>query len=163
MKSPAYLEKIQTLPEVLRRIGDWRAFGESIVFTNGCFDILHPGHADYLSKAATLGDRLVIGLNSDASVSSLKGDNRPIQSEYARASILAALSFTDLIIVFDATTPIKLITALMPDILVKGGDYLPENIVGYDVVTQSGGKVMTVDFLPGYSTSAIEEKIRRQG
>lgn len=161
MKSKLYLEKIQPLHEALGNIAGWRAHGEKIVFTNGCFDLLHPGHVDYLSKSAELGDKLIIGLNSDSSVSKLKGEHRPIQSEFARASVLAALSFTDLIVVFDTPTPYHLISSVMPDILVKGGDYKPEEIVGYDVVTRAGGKVVTVDFLPGYSTSALEEKIRK--
>lgn len=161
MKSPDYTEKIQTLSKALRRVAEWKSSGETIVFTNGCFDLLHPGHVDYLSKAAMLGDRLVIGLNSDASVSNLKGPTRPIQNENARAAVMAALSFTDLIVIFDTPTPYDLIASVMPDVLVKGGDYKAEDIVGYDVVTQSGGKVVTVDFLEGYSTSAIEEKIRR--
>lgn len=162
MKSSNYLDKVQPLSEALRILSQWKANGDTIVFTNGCFDILHPGHADYLSKASLLGDRLVIGLNSDQSVRQLKGTNRPIQSEFARGSMLAALSFTDLIVVFDAPTPIDLIQAVQPHVLVKGGDYIPEKIVGYDEVTRSGGKVITVDFLPGYSTSAIEDKIRNQ-
>lgn len=134
--------------------------GGTLVFTNGCFDILHRGHIDYLSKAAALADRLVIGLNTDASVSRIKGQHRPINDERGRAEVLAALGFVDYVILFGDDTPLELIRILQPDFLVKGSDYSVEDIVGADIVLAKGGKVVTLDYLPGYSTSAIEERIR---
>jgi len=142
-----------------RMLSIWQFQGKRIVFTNGCFDILHLGHIDYLSKAKDLGDLLVIGLNTDLSVSKLKGKNRPIQDEVSRAFILASLSFVDAVVYFGEETPYNLIKTTQPDILVKGADYKPEDIVGYDIVTNKGGQVVTISFLPGYSTSAIESKI----
>ncbi len=140
----------------------WQAAGEKVVFTNGCFDILHAGHADYLARARDLGDRLVIGLNTDASVSRLKGENRPVQDENARAVLLASFSFTDAVVLFDEDTPHNLISHLVPDILVKGSDYSLEEIVGADIVLQNGGKVETLDFVEGYSTSKIIDKILKK-
>ncbi len=134
---------------------------KKIVFTNGCFDLLHRGHIEYLSKAADFGDMLIIGLNTDASVSRLKGSHRPIQDESSRAHIMAALEFVDLVIYFDEDTPYDLIKIVQPDILVKGADYKAEDIVGYDIVTAKGGQVKTIEFLDGYSTSAIENKIKK--
>lgn len=141
----------------------WRFKGKKIVFTNGCFDLLHPGHIDYLSRARDLGDVLVIGLNSDASVQRIKGSSRPILDEKSRGLILAALSFTDAIILFDEDTPLELIRVVKPDILVKGGDYIAQNIVGYDIVTQNGGQVVILPFLEGFSTTSIEKKILSNG
>ncbi len=135
---------------------------KQIVFTNGVFDILHQGHIDYLSKAADLGDVLIVGLNTDHSVKSLnKGTSRPIQDEKSRAMILAALRFVDLVVLFDESTPYELIKTVQPDILVKGADYKPQEIVGYDIVQEKGGKVITIDFLPGFSTTSIENKIKK--
>lgn len=142
-----------------RMLSIWQFQGKKIVFTNGCFDIVHLGHIDYLSKAKDLGDLLVIGLNTDASVSRLKGENRPIQDEVSRAMVVASLSFVDAVVFFGEDTPYNLIKTTQPDILVKGADYKPEDIVGYDIVTGKGGEVVTIDYLPGYSTSAIESKI----
>jgi len=138
----------------------WTKENKRIVFTNGCFDILHRGHIDYLAKASDYGDVLVIGLNTDDSVSRLKGPHRPIQDEKSRAHIMAALEFVDLVVYFNEDTPYDLIKIVQPDVLVKGADYKVEDIVGYDVVIAKGGKVETLDFLPGYSTSAIETKIK---
>jgi len=140
-------------------VNGWKSQGLNIVFSNGCFDIVHAGHVDYLSKARDLGDKLIIGLNSDDSVRRLKGKGRPVQDENARAALLAAFSFVDAVVVFDEDTPFKLISTLIPDILVKGSDYSVENIVGADVVLKNGGKVETIDFLEGYSTSSIIDKI----
>ncbi len=140
----------------------WQFQGKKIVFTNGCFDIIHLGHIDYLSKAKDLGDLLVIGLNTDASVSRLKGENRPIQDEVSRAMVLASLGFVDAVVFFGEDTPYNLIKTTQPDILVKGADYKPEDIVGYDIVKNKGGEVVTINYLPGYSTSAIESKIQQQ-
>jgi rfaE bifunctional protein nucleotidyltransferase chain/domain len=140
-------------------VNDWKSQGLKVVFSNGCFDIVHAGHVDYLSKARDLGDKLIIGLNSDDSVRRLKGKGRPVQDENARAALLAAFSFVDAVVVFDEDTPFELISTLIPDILVKGSDYSVENIVGADVVLKNGGKVETIDFLEGYSTSSIIDKI----
>lgn len=153
-------DKIVQLTEAQKRINTWKKSGEKVVFTNGCFDIIHLGHIDYLEKAGLKGDRLVIGLNTDASVSQLKGTSRPINNEVARARLLAALEFVDAIVLFSDPTPLKLIEALRPDILIKGSDYLTENIVGADFVIKNGGKVETIDLVEGYSTSNIIDKIK---
>ena len=137
----------------------WNFKGQKIVFTNGCFDLLHLGHIDYLSKAADLGDILIIGLNTDNSTSKLKGPNRPSIDENSRAMLLASLRFVDAVIFFDEETPYKLIKFIQPDVLVKGSDYKAEDIVGYDIVKTKNGTIETIDFLEGYSTSLIEEKI----
>ncbi len=146
--------------DLQQRVNAWQQAGDKVVFTNGCFDLLHRGHVDYLAKAADCGQRLIIGVNTDASVSKLKGPNRPIQDEQSRLQILASLQCVDAVILFDEETPYELIQLLQPDVLVKGSDYQPENIVGYDVVTAKGGEVKTIDFIPGFSTSAIERKIK---
>jgi rfaE bifunctional protein nucleotidyltransferase chain/domain len=142
-----------------RMIAIWKFQGRKIVFTNGCFDILHLGHIDYLSKAADLGDLLIIGLNTDQSVRRIKGNSRPIQDEISRAMVLASLGFVDVVVFFGEDTPYELIKTTQPDILVKGADYKPEEIVGYDVVKNKGGAIVTIEYLEGYSTSAIEQKI----
>jgi len=152
--------KIYNADQLRHALNVWRLLDKKIVFTNGCFDLLHLGHIDYLSKAADLGDRLVIGLNSDASTSALKGPGRPITDEKSRSILLAALSFVDAVILFDESTPLELIRWVRPDILVKGADYSIDQIVGSDLVLKSGGEVKTIEFLPGYSTSLIEQKIR---
>ncbi len=154
------LEKIADWPGLEQRVSRWNTDGKKIVFTNGCFDLLHRGHVDYLAKAADLGDVLVLGLNTDASVSRLKGPHRPIQDEQSRLHIIASLAFVDAVVLFDEPTPLELIKLVQPDVLVKGSDYEPENIVGYDVVMAKGGAVITIDFIPGYSTSLIEKKVR---
>jgi D-glycero-beta-D-manno-heptose 1-phosphate adenylyltransferase len=137
----------------------WDFFSTKIVFTNGCFDILHLGHIDYLAKAADEGDVLVIGLNSDSSTSGLKGPKRPINGQEQRAMILASLHFVTFVVIFDEPTPYNLIKLVQPDVLIKGGDYKIEEIVGYDIVKAKNGIVKTIEFLPGYSTTSIEEKI----
>ena len=131
-----------------------------IVFTNGCFDILHKGHADYLAQAKGLGDVLIVGLNADSSVKNLKGEGRPINNEDARAFLLASLHVVDAVMLFPEQTPIELITLVQPDVLVKGSDYKPEEIVGYDVVMKKGGTVAAIDFVPGYSTTGIIKKLQ---
>lgn len=138
----------------------WRAEEENIVFTNGCFDLIHRGHVDYLARAAAMGTKLVIGLNTDASVRRLKGASRPYQDEVTRSMILASMFFVDAIVLFDADTPYELISEVMPDILVKGSDYRAEDIVGYDIVTGHGGTVMTLDYLSGHSSTLLAEKIK---
>jgi len=153
--------KIMQKEEVSGLMDVWKYMGLKIVFTNGCFDIIHYGHIDYLARAASLGGKLIIGLNTDASVSKLKGPNRPIQDQQSRALILAALQFVDAVILFDEETPQELISFLIPDILVKGSDYRIEQRVGADVVLNNGGKVETMDFVAGYSTSNIIEKIKQ--
>lgn len=145
--------------EFSRLLAIWRFQGKKIVFTNGCFDILHLGHIDYLAAASELGDLLIIGLNTDLSVSRIKGNNRPLQDEVSRAFVLASLGFVDAVVFFGEDTPYNLIKTTQPDILVKGADYKPEDIVGYDVVKNKGGEIVTIEFLNGYSTSAIEKKI----
>jgi len=134
---------------------------DKIVFTNGCFDLVHRGHIEYLSQARDLGDLMVIGLNTDASVSRIKGTHRPLQDEKSRALVLAAMSFVDYIVLFDEETPHSLIEAIQPDVLVKGSDYKIEDVVGYDIVLAKGGTVQTIELTEGYSTSKIEEKIKR--
>ena len=138
-----------------------RKAGKKVVFTNGCFDILHRGHIDYLSKAKSLGDVLVVGVNTDASVRRLKGPDRPVVDEADRALVLAALAVVDYVCLFGEDTPHELIQALVPDILVKGADWALDEIVGRDVVEASGGSVRTIEFLPNRSTSKIIEKITR--
>lgn len=141
----------------LKKMRDERHF-QKIVFTNGCFDILHLGHVEYLAKAKDLGDLLVIGLNSDSSVKRLKGEQRPVNPEHARAAILAALSFVDFVTVFEEDTPINLISALLPNILVKGGDYTANEIVGADIVNKNGGEVVIIPLTDGFSTTNILNK-----
>ena len=148
-----------TTKEAENTLSMWRFKNDKIVFTNGCFDILHKGHIEYLAKAASLGTKLVIGLNTDASVKRLKGDSRPVNDENARALLLASLVFVDEVIFFDTDTPRDLIDFVQPDVLVKGGDYNPENIVGYDIVKAKNGKIVTIDFVEGYSTTSILNKI----
>ncbi|MDR2834962.1 MAG: D-glycero-beta-D-manno-heptose 1-phosphate adenylyltransferase [Bacteroidales bacterium] len=137
---------------------NWKQNSEKIVFTNGCFDILHLGHISYLAQARNLGDKLIIGLNSDVSVKRLKGENRPINDEFARAMILASLVFVDTIIFFEEDTPELLIKKITPNILVKGGDYKVENIAGATHVMKNGGKVEIIPFVAGYSTTKIIEQ-----
>lgn len=137
----------------------WRFKNEKIVFTNGCFDIVHRGHIEYLAQAAALGTKLVIGLNTDTSVKRLKGEKRPINDQQARAILLSALIFVDKVIFFDEDTPYELIKYIQPDILVKGNDYKPEDIVGYDIVKNKGGEIVTIDLTTGYSTTSILNKI----
>ena len=153
-------DKIKDLTSAKRQVKEWKSQNKKVVFTNGCFDLLHLGHVDYLEKAHSLGDKLVLGLNSDDSVSRFKGPERPIQDQNSRARVLAALQFIDLVVFFNDDTPLNLITEIQPDILVKGSDYLAENIVGADVVKRNGGVVKTIDFVAGYSTSKIVEKIK---
>ncbi len=147
--------KIKKLKELKDIIGASRKRGEKIVFTNGCFDILHLGHIKYLEKAKGLGDKLVLALNSDASVRRLKGKGRPIFSDQERAVLVAALECVDYVTVFAETTPLRLIKALKPDVLVKGGDWQRADIVGKDFVESCGGKVASVDFVKGYSSASI--------
>jgi len=154
--------KIQDWPTIQQTVAKWKNNNEKIVFTNGCFDILHFGHIHYLAEARALGDRLIVGLNSAASVKRLKGAHRPINDEPTRLHLLAALQCIDAVVVFEEDTPLELIKIAMPDILVKGGDWKPEQIIGSDVVLANGGQVKSLAFVEGYSTTNIEEKIIKQ-
>jgi rfaE bifunctional protein nucleotidyltransferase chain/domain len=152
--------KIVSREQAIVQADAWRAQGQQLVFTNGCFDIVHLGHIDYLEKAHSLGQRLILGLNTDASVSRIKGPLRPVVNEYARARLMAALAFVDLVVLFDEPTPLELIEAVRPDILVKGDDYTVATIVGADFVLGRGGRVETVSLVPGYSTTKLIERIK---
>ena len=153
-------EKVVSQDQALKELKAWREKNKKIVFTNGCFDIIHPGHIDYLSQARDLGDILVLGLNTDQSVRRLnKGSNRPINDQGTRAYVLAGLASVDLIVFFDEETPYNLIKLLQPNVLVKGKDYEVEKIIGYDILKENGGEVITIPFLEGYSTSSLIKKI----
>ena len=152
--------KCQNPQNKIVSLGDLQSLSnKKIVFTNGCFDILHAGHIEYLYQAAQLGDVLLIGLNSDNSVRRIKGETRPINKEIDRAIILASLYFVDYVVFFDEDTPLNLIEKIKPNVLVKGGDYSVENIVGADFVQKNGGKVIVIPFKEGYSSSSIISKI----
>jgi len=151
--------KIYTLQGLTNQRKKWKEEQQDVVFTNGCFDILHLGHIDYLEKSRLLGTKLIVGLNADASVKRLKGETRPVNNEYARARMLAALQFVDAVVVFSEDTPLELIKTLLPDTLVKGNDYQISNIVGADIVMANGGSVKTINLVDGYSTTKIIEKI----
>jgi rfaE bifunctional protein nucleotidyltransferase chain/domain len=152
--------EILSLHEAILQFGPGKRNGRRVVFTNGCFDLLHPGHIETLEKARNLGDALVVGVNSDRSVRESKGAGRPILPERERAEILAALECVDGVVIFDEPTPQEIITALLPDVLVKGGDWASDQIVGREDVEAAGGKVVSIPVLAGYSTTAILEKIR---
>ncbi len=155
-------EKIVDLNTAKNLVNTWKSAGEKVVFTNGCFDIVHLGHIDYLEKARAKGNKLILGLNTDASVRKLKGEKRPLVNEYARSRMMAALQFVDAVILFDEDTPLELINALKPNILVKGNDYSIENIVGAKEVLENGGSVETIELIKGYSTTEIINKILNQ-
>jgi D-glycero-beta-D-manno-heptose 1-phosphate adenylyltransferase len=154
--------KIQDWQTIATTVDQWKSQGYEIVFTNGCFDILHYGHLHYLCDAKQLGDKLVVGLNSAASVSCLKGKHRPINDEPTRQFLLAGLECIDALVVFDQDTPLELIQLIKPDILVKGGDWTPQQIIGADIVLEGGGVVRSLPFQDGYSTTNIEKKIQSQ-
>ena len=153
--------KILTKKSLKNQLAVWRFLNKKIVFSNGCFDILHLGHIDYLSKASDFGDILIIGLNTDNSVRKLKGNNRPINDEKSRGMILASLQFVSAVVLFDEDTPYDLIKFVQPDVLVKGSDYLEEDIVGYDIVKAKGGEIKTIDLVPDISTTIIENRIKK--
>lgn len=154
-------EKFHTKESLKALLAQWNVENKEVVFTNGCFDILHRGHVEYLCHARDLGDKLILGLNTDASVKRLgKSPERPINSQETRATILAALECIDAIILFDEDTPLELIDFVQPDVLVKGSDYKAEDIVGYDIVTAKGGKVMTIQLVDGFSTTKLIEKMK---
>ncbi len=159
-----YLEKIKnkifTKESFKKNFKTLKLQNQKIVFSNGCFDLIHRGHIDYLARAKNLGDILIIGLNTDISVRNLKGEKRPIQDEYSRAFHLSSFCFVDYVIFFSEETPYNLIKIIKPNILVKGSDYKKEDIVGYDIVNKNGGEIITLDFIDGFSTSKIIEKIK---
>jgi len=153
--------KIYTLSDLKIQSDKWKENGDKIVFTNGCFDLVHRGHVEVLANTADLGDRLIIGLNSDSSIQELKGENRPIIDENSRAILLASLQFVDAIVLFSEETPRNLIETIVPNILAKGGDYNVSQISGYEVVLKNGGEVILVPFIDGFSTSNIVDKIKK--
>jgi D-beta-D-heptose 7-phosphate kinase/D-beta-D-heptose 1-phosphate adenosyltransferase len=153
--------KIMTLEQAKARISSWKVLGKTVAFTNGCFDILHPGHLYSIGQAAKEADYLIVGLNSDASIQRLKGPERPINSTDSRALVIANLVLVDAVVVFEQDTPYELITALLPDVLVKGGDYTIETIVGAKEVIANGGQVIINPIVEGFSTTNIIEKIKK--
>ena len=155
-----YRKKIKDLSDLKKEIEALKAQGKRIVFTNGCFDLLHPGHMRYLCAARQMGDYLVVAVNTDRSVKAIKGANRPIQSQDERTELLAALSFVDAVVLFDEDNPLNVIRHLVPNVLVKGGDWTEDKIIGADVVKKAGGVVKSLPFVAGYSTSGIIKKIR---
>lgn len=156
--------RVLDLVQVQRAVNIWRMKGDRIVFTNGCFDILHRGHVEYLQEAAALGDRLIIGVNSDDSVRRLgKATDRPYNDQDSRAKVLAGLRLVDAVVIFDQDTPLELIQAVGPDVLVKGGDWTEDKIVGADIVKARGGEVRSLKLVDGFSTTALVEKIRHGG
>lgn len=160
MKNQNPASKIWSNNQISEKIKEIKSQGKTIVFTNGCFDIIHAGHVKYLAETADLADFLIVAVNSDASVKRMeKSPARPLQNEFSRAHVMASFSFVDAVIIFTEDTPKEVIELITPNVLVKGGDYTLENIVGAQWVIQNGGEVKTIEFLPGYSTSAIEKKI----
>ena len=157
-----YRLKIKELPEIKEEIERFKAEGKKIVFTNGCFDILHPGHTRYLFSARELGDYLIVAVNSDRSVRAIKGSGRPIMPQAERAELLAALGCVDGVVIFDEDNPLKVIQFLMPHILVKGGDWEEDEIIGADVVKGAGGEVRRIPFISGHSTTDILKRMDRQ-
>ena len=154
--------KIVTLDQVIELRKQWKANGDKVVFTNGCFDILHLGHVDYLEKSSEFGTKMIVAVNSDASVRTLeKGVERPVNVEYARARLIAALGFVSMVIIFGEPTPLELIQSLSPDVLVKGDDYTIETIVGAKEVIAAGGSVKTIALVPDYSTTKIIQKLKQ--
>jgi len=153
-------KKIYPLQELSRLVSQWKMLSKKVVFTNGCFDLIHQGHNTYLLQAAEFGNKLIVAVNSDDSVRRLKGNSRPVTDQYSRAFNLACHLYVDAVIIFDEDTPLNLIETLQPDVLVKGGDYTLETIVGAKEVMQQGGQVEIIPFLEGYSTTAIIEKLK---
>lgn len=149
----------ENVQQMLPLLQQWRKKNYTVVFTNGCFDIIHQGHVTYLNEAKALGDKLVVGLNTDASVQRLKGPQRPVVGQLARAQVLASMRFVDAVVMFDEDTPLQLITSIMPNVLTKGADYSIENIVGSKFVIDAGGKVITIPMVEGFSSSAIIGKM----
>ncbi len=164
MKRPEVIpSKIYTREELVKQVARWRFLGKTISFTNGCFDILHAGHIASLSEAAREGDILIVGVNTDASTKRLKGDTRPVNNENGRALLLASLAIVDAVTLFEEDTPLELIIALMPDVIVKGGDYTIEQMIGAKEVIANGGRIVINPIVEGFSTTGIIEKIRKAG
>ena len=162
MKNPDFIQtKIYNLPELTRQMERWRFLGKKVSFTNGCFDILHEGHIFSLSAAAKEGDILIVAINTDKSVRKLKGPGRPVNNEHSRALLLSALLMVDAVILFDEETPRQLIASLLPDVIVKGGDYTVEQIAGANEVMANGGRVVINPIIKGFSTTALIDKIQR--
>ena len=160
MKNPDIIQqKIYSLPELLKQVTRWKFLKKKIAFSNGCFDILHEGHIFSLSQAAKEGDVLVVGINADASTKRLKGPSRPVNTEHSRALLIASLVMTDAVVIFEEDTPFELISAIMPDTIVKGGDFTVEQVVGAKEVIANGGKVVINPIIQGFSTTSIIEKI----
>lgn len=153
--------KIYTLPDLLKDVKEWRINNKTISFTNGCFDILHEGHIASLSQAASEGDYLIVGLNSNASVKRLKGPTRPVNNEHSRALLLASLLIVDAVVIFEEDTPLELVKAIMPDVMVKGGDYTVDQIEGAKEVIANGGRVVINPIVEGFSTTSIIEQLKR--
>jgi D-beta-D-heptose 7-phosphate kinase/D-beta-D-heptose 1-phosphate adenosyltransferase len=156
----AYQRKVKNLDDVMREIETLKKEGKKTVFTNGCFDILHAGHTRYLSAAKSLGDYLIVAVNSDRSVRAIKGGKRPVVAEKERAEVLAALAFVDAVVIFDEPDPLRVIKTLMPHVLVKGGDWGEDEIIGADVVKEAGGEVHRIPYVAGFSSTEIIEKIK---
>ena len=152
--------KIFDLQNLMKKIEKWRSENKKIVFTNGCFDLIHLGHIEILARSSDFGDKLIIGVNSDLSIKKLKGKNRPIIEESSRIKQLSALEFVDALVLFDEETPLKLIETIKPDVITKGGDYTAKNIVGNEVVSQKNGEVIVIPLTRGYSTTSILNKIK---
>ena len=152
--------KIFDLQLLMKKIEKWRSENKKIVFTNGCFDLIHLGHIEILARSSDFGDKLIIGVNSDLSIKKLKGKNRPIIEESSRIRQLSALEFVDAVILFDEETPIKLIETIKPDVITKGGDYTAKNVVGNEIVSQKNGEVVIIPLTQGYSTTSILNKIK---
>lgn len=162
MKYPELIKnKILSLNDAAHQAKRWRLLNKKVVFTNGCFDILHRGHIEILSQAAASGDVLIVGINSDASVKRLKGNDRPVNDEFFRALMLASLTIIDAVVLFEEDTPLNLINLIQPDVLLKGGDYAIEQIVGAEEVIKNGGEVKIVPFVKGYSTTTLIQKIQQ--
>ena len=153
--------KIFRYKKLISKVDSWKESGDKIVFTNGCFDIIHKGHIELLARSADLGEKLIVGLNSDNSIQKIKGKSRPIIDEDSRALLLAALSFVDAVILFSEETPIKLITDIKPDILAKGGDYEKKSIIGHDIIKKNGGEVILIPYIDGFSSTNIINKIKK--
>jgi len=157
---PNYQTKIVELEQLIRDVAAWRLKSRKVVFTNGCFDVFHPGHLHIINQSARLGDKLIVGLNSDSSVKKLKGESRPLHNENARAELLASFVHVDRVVLFSEDTPIEIIQTLKPDYLVKGGDYTEETIVGSKQVAAYGGKIIVVPLLEGHSTTRIVDGLK---
>ena len=153
--------KIIDINELKNKKAYWKFTEQRIVFTNGCFDIIHRGHIEYLAQAASYADIMIVGLNTDKSIKKIKGENRPINNELSRAITIASLQFVNFVIMFNEETPYNLISEIVPDVLIKGSDYNKKDIVGYDIVKNNGGEIVTIDIIKGYSTTLIIDKIKK--